>query len=118
MVCIIILCQAFERIEFSDNNFWFKFNNETTKEMKNSFINKVNEFYHFSEPYEPKPVLNAALTVVRGHNAPMDLVRVETKSEVLDSSYFFKAFFLDRLKVYYVCLCIYYHISVFFYFIC
>lgn len=37
----------------------------------------------FSEPYEPKPVLNAALTVVRGHTASMDMVRVETKSQVM-----------------------------------
>lgn len=36
-----------------------------------------------SEPYEPKPVLYAALTVVRGQSAPMDLVRVETKSQVI-----------------------------------
>lgn len=35
-----------------------------------------------SEPYEPKPVLGAALTVVRGKLAPMDLVRVETRSQV------------------------------------
>lgn len=35
-----------------------------------------------SEPYDPKPVLGAALTVVRGKLAPMDLVRVETRSQV------------------------------------
>lgn len=42
-------------------------------------------FWLFREPYEPKPVLYSALTVVRGHSAPMDLVRVETKSQVRTS---------------------------------
>lgn len=44
-------------------------------------------FNYFSEPYEPKPVLYAALTVAKGYSAPMDLVRVETKSEVNSSSF-------------------------------
>lgn len=35
-----------------------------------------------SEPYEPKPVLGAALTAVRGKPTGMDLVRVETRSQV------------------------------------
>lgn len=38
--------------------------------------------FHFSEPYEPKPVLGATLAAVRGYSAPMDLVRVETKNDV------------------------------------
>lgn len=38
-----------------------------------------------SEPYEPKPVLGAALTVVRGKPTDMDLVRVETRSQVSTS---------------------------------
>lgn len=39
-------------------------------------------FCYCSEPYEPKPVLYSALNAVRGHSAPMDLVRVETKTQV------------------------------------
>lgn len=38
-----------------------------------------------NEPYEPKPILSAALTAVRGKTAPMDLVRVETRSEIMFS---------------------------------
>lgn len=57
--------------------------NEKQKEKTPYSTRSMNFGCHFSEPYEPKPVLNAALTVVRGHSAPMDLVRVETKSEVL-----------------------------------
>lgn len=49
----------------------------------NAFFSPSIPFLLFrSEPYEPKPVLYAALTVVRGQSAPMDLVRVETKSQV------------------------------------
>lgn len=36
----------------------------------------------YSEPYEPKPILNAAITTAKGKTAWMDLVRVETKSQV------------------------------------
>ncbi|XP_055855758.1 sphingosine kinase 2 [Episyrphus balteatus] len=38
-----------------------------------------------NEPYEPKPILSAALTAVRGKTAPMDLVRVETRSQIMFS---------------------------------
>ena len=74
----------------NDRNFWLysvererakESGREENEEKENSLCNKVNELilcvcfgYHFSEPYEPKPVLNAALTVVRGHSASMDLV--------------------------------------------
>ncbi|CAB3370910.1 Hypothetical predicted protein [Cloeon dipterum] len=37
------------------------------------------------EPYSQNPVLVSALNVVKGHKAPMDLIRVETKSLVPDS---------------------------------
>lgn len=56
-------------------------------------------FDHFSEPYESKPVLNAALTVVRGHSAPMDLVRVETKSEVCFFSFHSVSFFPENSEI-------------------
>lgn len=36
----------------------------------------------YNEPYEPKPILNAAITTAKGKTAWMDLVRVETKSQV------------------------------------
>lgn len=36
----------------------------------------------YREPYEPKPILNAAITTAKGKTAWMDLVRVETKSQV------------------------------------
>lgn len=38
-----------------------------------------------NEPYEPKPILSAALTTVRGKTAKMDLVRVETRSQIMFS---------------------------------
>lgn len=41
--------------------------------------------YSNNEPYEPKPILSAALTAVRGKIAPMDLVRVETRSQIMFS---------------------------------
>ncbi|XP_026474605.1 sphingosine kinase 2-like [Ctenocephalides felis] len=37
------------------------------------------------EPYSPKPVLGAALAVVKGRSAPMDLVRVETTNKIMYS---------------------------------
>lgn len=43
---------------------------------------KLTFILFFSEPYEPKPVLGAALSIIRGHAADMDLLRVETRSEV------------------------------------
>ncbi|XP_055689294.1 sphingosine kinase 2 [Lutzomyia longipalpis] len=39
----------------------------------------------YGEPYEPKPVLGATLTVIRGRSTTMDLVRVETKSQIMYS---------------------------------
>lgn len=36
----------------------------------------------YSEPYEPKPIIGAAITTIRGKSTPMDLVRVETRSQV------------------------------------
>ncbi|XP_055903401.1 sphingosine kinase 1 [Eupeodes corollae] len=38
-----------------------------------------------NEPYQPKPILSAALTAVRGKTTPMDLVRVETRSQIMFS---------------------------------
>lgn len=54
----------------------------TISPTKAQFLFFVSLLVH-SEPYEPKPVLYAALTVVRGQSASMDLVRVETKSQVI-----------------------------------
>lgn len=55
-----------------------------TNKLNNDGIFFLNGLFFClcSEPYEPKPVLGAALTVVRGKLAPMDLVRVETRSQV------------------------------------
>ena len=41
--------------------------------------------YHCSEPYDPSPTLPSALAAVRHHCAPMDLVRVETTSQIMFS---------------------------------
>ncbi|XP_059615021.1 sphingosine kinase 2-like [Phlebotomus argentipes] len=41
--------------------------------------------HSYGEPYEPKPVLGASLTVIRGRSTTMDLVRVETKSQIMYS---------------------------------
>lgn len=37
----------------------------------------------FREPYEPKPILGAALTLVSGHTAKMDVVEIEIDKKVL-----------------------------------
>ncbi|XP_054727404.1 sphingosine kinase 1 [Anastrepha obliqua] len=37
--------------------------------------------YLYNEPYEPKPILYATLTCVRGQIAPMDIVRIDTGKE-------------------------------------
>ncbi|KAL5292176.1 SPHK1 family protein [Megaselia abdita] len=39
----------------------------------------------YNEPYEPKPILNAAITTAKGKTAWMDLVRVETKAQIMFS---------------------------------
>ncbi|EFA00810.1 sphingosine kinase 2 [Tribolium castaneum] len=41
--------------------------------------------YHCSEPYLPSPTLPSALAAVRNNCAPMDLVRVETTSQIMFS---------------------------------
>jgi sphingosine kinase len=41
--------------------------------------------YHCSEPYLPSPTLPSALAAVRHNCAPMDLVRVETTSQIMFS---------------------------------
>ncbi|CAH1992167.1 unnamed protein product [Acanthoscelides obtectus] len=41
--------------------------------------------HHCSEPYMPHPTLPAALAAVKGRCVPMDLVRVETRSQILFS---------------------------------
>jgi hypothetical protein len=38
--------------------------------------------FHFREPYDQNPVLISTLSVIKCRCAPMDLVRVETKSQV------------------------------------
>lgn len=39
-------------------------------------------FYFFREPYEPKPILGAALSLVGGQSALMDVVEIELKNKV------------------------------------
>lgn len=58
-----------------------------------------------SEPYEPKPVLGAALTVVRGRPTPMDLVRVETRSQVW---YFSVVPWNDIGRMIVFCVCVFF----------
>ncbi|KAK9502699.1 hypothetical protein O3M35_011415 [Rhynocoris fuscipes] len=41
--------------------------------------------YAFNEPYDQSPTLVSALNIVRGVSTPLDLVRVETKTQVLFS---------------------------------
>ncbi|ENN79792.1 hypothetical protein YQE_03848, partial [Dendroctonus ponderosae] len=41
--------------------------------------------HHADEPYLPSPTLPAALAAVRGYSEPMDLVRVETLSQIVYS---------------------------------
>ncbi|CAH1179632.1 unnamed protein product [Phaedon cochleariae] len=41
--------------------------------------------YYYSEPYAPSPFLPSALAAVRSNYAPMDLVRVETTSQIMFS---------------------------------
>ncbi|XP_061402349.1 sphingosine kinase 2 [Musca vetustissima] len=37
------------------------------------------------EPYDPKPILGAALTLVGGHSTPMDIVEIELQNKVIYS---------------------------------
>lgn len=46
--------------------------------MKESKIN----FCIFREPYEPKPVIGAALSLVGGHSSIMDVVEIELQNKV------------------------------------
>lgn len=58
----------------------------TLNRVTNAQMTNVLPFYLiFSEPYNTKPILCAALTNVRGKCTPIDLVRVETKSQVSKS---------------------------------
>ena len=41
--------------------------------------------HYTSEPYLPFPTLPATLAAIKGHSEPMDLVRVETTSQILFS---------------------------------
>ncbi|CAH1164836.1 unnamed protein product [Phyllotreta striolata] len=41
--------------------------------------------HYYGEPYLPSPTLPAALCIVRNHCAPMDLVRIETTSQIIFS---------------------------------
>lgn len=42
----------------------------------------ISCLFHFSEPFDSKPFLGAALAAVRGKTELMDLVRVENRSQV------------------------------------
>ncbi|XP_037936035.1 sphingosine kinase 2 [Teleopsis dalmanni] len=39
----------------------------------------------YKEPYEPKPILSAALTVISGKTSPMDIVQIELKNKIMYS---------------------------------
>lgn len=41
--------------------------------------------HYCDEPYLPAPTLPSALAAVKGHQEPMDLVRVETVSQIVFS---------------------------------
>lgn len=47
-------------------------------------------FFNFSEPYSPNPVMAGALAIAKGRTNPMDIVRVETKTQVSLFCGFFK----------------------------
>lgn len=40
------------------------------------------------EPYDPKPILGAALTLVGGHSTPMDIVEIEVQDKVMHQVFF------------------------------
>lgn len=41
--------------------------------------------HYYSEPFLPSPTLPATLAAIRNYHVPMDLVRVETTSEIMFS---------------------------------
>lgn len=46
---------------------------------------EYNQLNVYSEPYNPDPILISALNIVGGNRCPMDLVRVETRTQVVYS---------------------------------
>lgn len=46
---------------------------------------ECNQLNVYSEPYNPDPILISALNIVGGNRCPMDLVRVETLTQVVYS---------------------------------
>ena len=45
-------------------------------------LKKFFSFLFFSEPYDSNPVLISVLNILKGTPIPIDLVRIETQSEV------------------------------------
>lgn len=56
-------------------------------------------FYLCREPYDHNPVLISTLNIIKGFPIPVDLVRIETQSEVCRIAIFFPIdFFLLSVK--------------------
>lgn len=62
-----------------------------------SMTNHSVKIFFFREPYNANPILIATLSVIKGYPTPVDIVRIETISEVLKNYYKLKNKKLNNL---------------------